>query len=165
MKKTVFRLLALLLVCLLLGTVLISCSSSSKTMMTLGKQEITVNIYELLLSRMKGTLKTSGYPTDDSAFWDQIISTQGETYDDYFCGIVEDEAKKMLVKLYLFEEVYGLKLPQSNYDEIDQLLADIVEFGFDGSEADFNSYLMRFGVNKRMLRENYVMEDKIERLM
>lgn len=165
MKKTILRLLCLLLACLLLVGVLTACGSSGKVLMTLGKQTMTVNMYELLLSRMKGTLEYNGYPTDEDTFWSQIISTQGATYDDYFCITIRDEAKRMLAKLYLFEEVYGLTLPQSRYDDIDQFLDDALELNFDGSKADFNSYLSAYGVNMDMLRENYVMEEKIDYLM
>lgn len=165
MKKTILRLLCTLLVCVLVIIPLFSCGSSAKTLMSLGEQEITLNMYELLLSRMKGKLAYNGYPTDDDTFWNQIISTQGATYDDYFCITIQDEAKKMLAELYLFEEVYGLTLPQKYYDEIDQFIADAIDYNFDGSETDFNAHLLNFGVNKEMLRENYVMEDKIDYLM
>ena len=79
MKKTAWRILCLALACLLMLGTLIGCSSSKKTLMTLGKQEISVHIYELLLSRMKGTLDYNGYPVSEDSFWNQIISSQGAT--------------------------------------------------------------------------------------
>lgn len=133
--------------------------------MKLGKQELSVNMYELMLSRMKGTLKYNGHPTESNDFWDTIISTQGAaTYNDYFCHLVQEEAKKMLVKLYLFDEVYGLTLPDSTYDTIDQYINDALEMLHDGSKTAFNQALSLYGVNIDMLRENYIMEDKIDLL-
>jgi hypothetical protein len=143
---------------------LVCCGSSGRTLMTLGDQSMTVNTYELLLSRMKGTLEYSGYPTDEDAFWDQIVSTKGATYDDFFCDSIQNEAKKILVQLYLFEQVYDLTLPQARYDAVDQLMSDILELSFDGSKSSMNSYLSSFGVNIDMLRENYITEEKIDHL-
>lgn len=158
------RLLCLLLCLLMLALPLASCASSGKVLMSLGEQEMTVHIYELLLSRMKGTLAYNDYPVDEDTFWEQIISTQGGTYDDYFCHTIQQEAKKMLAKLYLFHEVYDLTLPQKYYDEIDTFISDVIELDFDGSKADFNARLALYGVNVEMLRENYIMEDKLDYL-
>lgn len=164
MKKQLLRTLALLVCLAVLALSLVCCGSSSKVLMTLEDQTITVNTYELLLSRMKGTLEYSGYPADEDAFWDQIVSTKGATYDDFFCYSIQNEAKKMLVQLYLFEQVYDLTLPQSSYDTVDQVMNDILELSFDGSKSSMNSYLAAFGVNIDMLRENYVADAKIDHL-
>ena len=149
---------------LLLSISLIGCSAKGKTVMQIGKQKLTVNMYELMLSRMKGTLEYNGYPTDTESFWDTIISVQGGTYNDYFCHTVQEQAKRMLIKLYLFEEVYKLELPNSYYDTIDEYIGDALDLLHDGSKTQFNTALSAFGVNIDMLRENYIMEDKIDYL-
>lgn len=149
---------------LMLAFCLASCARSENVLMSIGDQAMTLNTYELLLSRMKGTLELSGYPTDEDSFWDQIISTKGETYDDYFCSSVLDEAKKMLVQLYLYEEVYGLTLPQKQLAAVDEFISDVLTLNFDGSTSDFNRYLSNFGVNLEILRENYMTEEKIDHL-
>ena len=161
MKKKTARWLSILICLAIVVLSLVSCASSQKTLMTLGDQTLTLNTYELLLSRMKGTLEYSGYPTDQDAFWEQIFSTQGATYDDFFCNSVQDAAKQMLVQQYLFEEVYSLTLPQARVDAVDQVMSDILELGFDGSRSSLNSYLSSFGINMDMLRENYIVEEKI----
>ena len=64
MKKILLRAAALMLVIMMLVAPLSSCSSGKK-MLTLkvdGKTySISVNIYELMLSAMKGTLAAYGY--------------------------------------------------------------------------------------------------------
>ena len=164
LKKYASRILAFILVLSMLLVGMIGCSSSGETLMKLGDQELSVNMYELLLSRMKGTLMYNGHPTDSADFWNTIISTQGSTYNDYFCLSIQDEAKKMLIKLYLFEEVYELTLPQSNYDAIDAYINDALEMIHDGSKTAFNEELSLYGINMDMLRENYIIEDKIDLL-
>jgi len=163
--KTRIRVCALLVaLVLLLSATLVGCSSKGKVLMQIGKQKLTVNTYELMLSRMKGTLQYNGYPTDTESFWNTIISVQGGTYNDYFCHTVQEQAKLMLVKLYLFEEVYKLELPDSYYDTIDEYMNDALDLLNDGSKSKFNATLAAFGVNMDMLRENYVMEDKVDYL-
>lgn len=169
MKKRlrINRWLSGLLVVIMLVVVLSAsgCSGSEKKLMTLGDQSLSVNDYELLLSRMKGTLEYNGYPVDEDLFWDEFIDAQGTTYNDFFCSSIQDEAKKMLIKLYLFEEVYGLTLPQKEADEVDQYIADIVSLDFDESTASFHRALSAYGVNAETLKENYIAEEKISALL
>jgi hypothetical protein len=165
LKNKRIRVCALLIaIVLLLSAALFGCSRKGEVVMQIGKQKLTVNTYELMLSRMKGTLKYNGHPTDTESFWNTIISVQGGTYNDYFCHTVQEEAKMMLIKLYLFEEVYKLELPNSYYDTIDEYIGDALELLNDGSKTKFNATLSEYGVNMDMLRENYIMEDKIDYL-
>ena len=156
------RLICCLIALALLLCTLVGCSSSGKTLMSIGKQSLCVNMYELLLSRMKGTLAYNDYPVDSEDFWNTIISEQGATHNDYFTLSIQEEAKMMLIKLYLFEEKYQLTLPDSYYEEIDQYMNDALTYLHNGSKTEFNSVLSEYGVNMKMLRENYVIEDKIE---
>lgn len=165
MKSTNTRVRAcaiLVVIILLLSAVLLGCSRKGEVLMQIGKQKLTVNTYELMLSRMKGTLQYNGYPTDTESFWNTIISVQGGTYNDYFCHTVQEEAKMMLIKLYLFEEVYKLELPDSYYETIDEYIGDALDLLNEGSKSQFNETLSKFGVNMDMLRDNYIMEDKID---
>lgn len=161
----VCRVTALLLISAVFMGAFSACTKKSKPLMTLGEQEISVNMYELLLSRMKGTLAYNDYPVEDERFWDSIISAQGATYNDYFCSSIQSEAKKMLCKLYLFEEVYHLTLPQESYDKVDQWMEDTVSLDFDGSYSAWNRVLSSYGINADMLRENYLMEEKVDHLL
>ena len=154
--------LTLLLLCAAL--LLSSCASGGKVLMSIGKTELTSNDYELLLSRMKGTLAYSGYEVENEEFWSYIWSSGGATYDDYFCAEILSAAKDMLVRLYLFEEVYGLTLPESSYDEVDVYMNDLLDNDFGGSKSAFNSAMSEYGINMEMLRENYIMEEKLEYL-
>ena len=167
-KKNVARMfrsgIALLLVLLLLVT-LAGCTGREKTLMTLGEQSLSVNDYELLLSRMKGTLEYNGYPVDEEPFWEEIMNAQGTTYNEFFCDSIQYEAKKLLIKLYLFDEVYKLSLSQKVLDEIDLYIGDIVSLDFNDSTAAFNRALAQYGVNVDMLRDNYIAEEKVNALL
>lgn len=159
------RALCLVLVLCMTLTMLLSCSSGKgKTLMRLGDTTLSVNLYELMLSRMKGTLAYNDYEVDSDEFWDYIWNAEGATYNDYFLESIREAAKTTLVKLYLFEEVYDLTLPQSKIDEVDVYMADLLENDFDGSKTAFNQAMAAYGINMDMLRENYIMEAKIDYL-
>jgi hypothetical protein len=71
----------------------------------------------------------------------------------------------MLLRLYLFEEVYDLTLPQSSIDEVDVYMADLLDNDFSSSKSAFNQEMAAYGINMDMLRENYLMEEKMEQLV
>jgi hypothetical protein len=162
MKKVWAKALAILL-CIAALVSVVGCSAKGKPCMELDGTEMTVNMYQLYLSRMKGTL-ASGYVYGESAlkdsFWDTIMSADGTTYNKHFSSMVLDNTKNYLAALHAFEEL-GLKLPKSYLDEIDQKLADFIEVDADGSKNTFNSILAKYGVNYKILREAYIIEAKI----
>ena len=65
MKKTI-KIIALTLAVIITVLTVASCSSYGENIMTLGDKGISVNAYQLLLSRMKGTLYTYGYDVEST---------------------------------------------------------------------------------------------------
>ena len=64
MKKTI-KIIALTLAVIITVISVASCSSYGDNVMTIADKGISVNAYQLLLSRMKGTLYTYGYDVDN----------------------------------------------------------------------------------------------------
>lgn len=160
MKTITIRRLVSVALCLalLMGAVaLTACSDKGTTLLELDGKTISVNQYQFLLSRVKGSLAYAGYSVDSSTFWDMVIDSQGNTYDEYFRNAALTDAKRYLAALAIFEEE-GLVLPQSYKDAIDE---DIEEYLRDaGSKSALNSQLSTYGVNVDMLRDLYEMEAK-----
>lgn len=162
--KSIKKFLAVTLALLILVTSLAACSSKGEALLTLDGEELSVNMFCLYLSRMKGNLASSysfgsAALTDD--FWDTIMDTSsGQTYNDYYTSMVLENAKSYLAALCLFEE-RGLELPDSYIDEIDAELDRLIEEEADGSKNTFNSMLATYGVNYKILREAYIIEAKI----
>ena len=159
MKKIFIVALAFVIVAMSLT----GCSSKGKTLMSLDGSEISVNMFQLFLSRQKGMLCSSyGYGTKALAdsFWDTVMDVSGTTYNDYYTELVLENTKTYLAALKLFDEK-GLKLPDSYVDEIDAELDRLVEQDGSGSKSKFNSVLAEFGVNYNILREAYIIEAKI----
>ena len=172
MKKLFVRITAMLIVVLMLVTPLSSCSGGKK-MLTLkvdGKTySISVNLYELMLSAMKGTLAAYGYtleghkPSQD-AYWDIMDTYDGktmETSDTYYRKAVLENCKSYLVSLYLFDE-YGLELSESVKKEIEDTMDELVKTDGEGSKTKLNSVLANYGVNYKMLKEYYTIKAKFK---
>ncbi len=165
--KTVKRIIALILACLMMITAFSGCASKGKPLITLGDNEISVNLFELYLSRMKGTLCTTAYfgnsATKDE-FWDTWLDLyDNTTYNTHYTGIVLDTVKSYLAALALFDE-RGLELPSSYIEEIDEQMEKLVNEQADGSKTAFNAIIGEYGVNYEMLREAYIIEAKIDYL-
>ncbi len=163
MKKRPLKALTALLAILMISLSLFGCSSKGKTLMELDGTEISVNTYQLFLSRMKGTLCSASYYGNDAryaSFWDTVMDKNGTTYNQHFTDQVLQSTKNYLAALYLFDKE-GLKLPDSYIEDIDSELEELMNNDADGSKNSFNAILSEFGVNYKMLREAYIMEAKI----
>lgn len=160
MKTTTLRRALAVLLCLtmLLGAVaMTACSRKGATLLELKGHTISVNQYQLLLSRVKASLYYAGYSVDSATFWDMVIDSEGNTYDQYFRNAALSDAKRYLAAAVIFDEE-GLVLPQSYKDAIDE---DIEEYIRDaGSKSALNSTLSAYGVNIDMLRDLYELEAK-----
>ena len=160
MKTTIVRRALAVLLCLtmLLGAVaMTACSRKGATLLELKGHTISVNQYQLLLSRVKASLYYAGYSVDSATFWDMVIDSEGNTYDQYFRNAALSDAKRYLAAAVIFDEE-GLVLPQSYKDAIDE---DIEEYIRDaGSKSALNSTLSAYGVNIDMLRDLYELEAK-----
>ncbi len=157
--KRKLKILSLFICVLLCVSALASCSTD--TLMSYEDKTLSLNVYEFLLSRMKGTLAYYGYDVTSSAFWNMVNDMDGTTYDDYFCQTIKEQAMNYIVADKLFDEE-GLALSESDLEQIDSLMEAYVKKA--GSKSALNAELKKFGVNYDMLREIYVLEAKIELL-
>ena len=160
MKTTASRRILSVILCLalLMGAVaMTACSKRGTTLLELNGYTISTNQYQLLLSRVKASLYYAGYSVDSSTFWDMVIDSEGNTYDQYFRNAALNDAKRYLAAAVIFDEE-GLVLPQSYKDAIDE---DINEYIRDaGSKSALNNALSAYGVNVDMLRDLYELEAK-----
>lgn len=167
MKAIMKKILILTLACILMLTSIVGCSSSGKTMIELEDSEISVNLFMLLLSRMKGKLASAysfGSKALHDSFWDTVMdASTGKTYNDYYTDMVLENAKTYIAALYLFDDL-GLKLPDSYVDGIDEELDSLIQNDAEGSKSTFNSLLSSYGANYTVLRDAMIMEAKISYL-
>lgn len=164
MKALLKKILVITLSCMLVLTCVTGCSSRGKKLMELDGTDITVNMYMLLLSRMKGNLASAyafGAKALKDSFWDTVIdASTGQTYDDYYTDAVLENAKTYLAALHLFDEL-DLKLPDETLDEIDEEMQRLVDTDGEGSKNTLNAILAEYGANYTVLREAYIIEAKI----
>ncbi len=155
-KKTIIKAVSLILAVLMLIIPLASCAG--KPILKLEDKKISVNLYQFLLSRMKGALEDMGYKTSNPDFWNTIVSANGTTYGDYIKTQVLKQAYSYIVTDYLFDKE-GLSLPQEDIDNINTLMDKLVERA--GSKMNLNAELSEFGVDYKLLKEIYTIEAKM----
>ncbi|MBO5511824.1 MAG: hypothetical protein J6B24_08840 [Clostridia bacterium] len=162
MKTTTLRRLLSVVLCLALvmgAVAMTACANKGKTLLELNGHTISSNQYQLLLSRVRGSLAYAGYSVDSPTFWEMVIDSEGNTYDEYFRNAALADAKRYLAAAVIFDEE-GLVLPQSYKEAIDE---DIDEYIRDaGSKSALNSQLSAYGVNVDMLRDLYLLEAKYD---
>lgn len=156
-NKILARFLALILACAALFAFSSCGKKAQEVAFELGNQKITVNMYRLWLSRVKGVYSGAG---DD--IWDEV-NDDGRTYNEVFTGFVTDNAKTFVSAMHLFDEL-GLELPKSEMNEIDKTMKTLLDERGDGSKSTLNSYLAAYGVNYDILREVYIIEAKLDYL-
>lgn len=165
MKRLSAKIIAVVL-CLVMAVCAVSCSGRGKPCMELDGTKMSVNMYQLFLSRMKGTL-ASGYAFGEAAledgFYDTVMNAGGMTYNQYYSSQVLNNMKNYLAAVHVFDEL-GLELPKSYIEQIDNEIKDLIDNDADGSKTTFNSLLAKYGVNHKMLREAYIIEAKISYL-
>lgn len=146
---------------------LTSCGGSGKTLMKLDKSKISINLFELELTRTKGMLCSTDYFGDSArsiSFWETFIDIYDKkTYNTHYTELVLEKVKNNLAALAVYEEM-GLTLPQSYIDEIDAKLEEMMLNDADGNKTAFNAILANYGANYDILRESYIIEAKIAHL-
>ncbi len=159
MKKKLIAVLAALLACVLLS----GCASHGETLIKAGKEEISVNVFQLYLSRMKGALAEAGHAVGDADYWNTYISTDHTTTADFYTAQVLEGLKHIAAAMIMYEE-YGLTLPDEAVDEIDAWIDELIEADGEGSKATLNSILSSYGANVTVLRDAALLEAKLSQL-
>lgn len=176
MKKTFLRTASLCLACLLILLCAVSCAGSGgKTLLSLKKDGVSVkfsvNLYQLMLTRMKGDLtiygtQYNGVNAANDAYWsyqDKFNGTDLQTIDEYYCDLILNNCYTYLTTLYLFEKE-GLSLSATDEEEIEDRLEELIQTDGDGSKTKLNAVLSAYGVNYDILKEAYTLEKKLDAL-
>lgn len=151
--------LLLLSLCILLS----GCAAHGKTMMKAGKAEISVNVFALYLSRMKGDLGRAGLSVTDESFWASYVSADNTTYAQYYTNQVLEGLRRIAAALILYEEE-GLSLSKEEKENIDAYIEQIIKDSGDGSKTKVNSLLSAYGANLTTLRDAAEIEAKVAQL-
>jgi len=173
MKQFFLRSVALIVTVILCLTALPACSDLGEDLMVLEKDGISVSVsvnqYELLLSRAKGQLcaaqvTQNGATAATEAFWDykdKFDGTTFETYGEFYERSVLNTCKMHLVAKYIFERD-GLSLSAEQEAQLDSMMQELVRVDGGGSETKLNAVLAEYGVNYDILRDFYATEMKVQ---
>ena len=161
------RMLAVVLALILTLLLCTACASKGKTLLTLNKDgtrvTFSVNAYELMLSRMKGMLTQAGYAADEESFWsilDKHNGTDMQTLSEYYGDLILENCMTFTAVLWYFEK-NDLSLTDAQIQTVDDRLQSLLDEYADGSKTKLNAILSEFGVNYQMLRDVYLLEEKV----
>ncbi len=163
------KLVAFALCLVMLIASLASCARLGTPVMSIGSTEITGNMLQFWLSRYKAQMlyqyssSIKGEYVSYDAFFDSKVEGMDKTYDQLFTGYVKDNAKTYLGALHLYDEL-GLSLPDAATARVDANLKDLIENYAEGSRQEFNTILAPYGANYDILREIYLIEEKVAQL-
>ena len=159
MRRGLLRATALIVLLLLCLT---ACSSGT-VVMEYGKTTVTANMYQYWASAYKGVFSYSYADyVDNDSFWGMELPGGG-TVLAYLDSLVLDNVKRTMVCSELYDKM-GYRLADSVYEEIDGRLDRLEEDYAGGNRNSFNEILATYGVNRKILREIYVMEAKVDGL-
>jgi hypothetical protein len=168
-SKTAVRLVSCLLCAFIMVPMLAACAGLGTPVMSLGSTEITANMLQFWLSRYKATMihqygaAIKNEYVNLDAFLDSKVDGTDKTYDQLFTENVKNIATTYLASLHLYDEL-GLSLPDETVDKVDARIEELIEQFAEGSRQEFNTVLAAYGVNYNILREIYLMEEKIAQL-
>lgn len=159
--KNIKRIACLVLAMVLCVGGLSSCAEAVKDpVMECEGQKISLEMYEFMLSRMKGSLARDGIDTSStSAFWDEMHGDTGLTNEQYYNKAVIDTCKNYLAALVIFEEE-GMTLPQTTIDAIEEEIGFYIEYDGKGEEEKLDLILQKYGTTTEGLRKIYEIEAK-----
>ncbi len=160
MKRKICMVLTLLLALLMLFG---GCASHGQTLIKAGSEEISLNVFQLYLSRMKGSLHAAGHDVGNPSYWASYISTDNTTTADYYTKQVFDGLRHIAAAMIIYEEL-GLELPDKTIDEIDAWIEELIEKDGAGSEAELNAILGNYGANVTVFRDACILEAKLAQL-
>ncbi len=162
----IIKALCLILTLLLLSSLLIACSDKVKDPILLhGEVGISLEIYEFMLSRMKGALARNQYDVGaTSDFWTEEREVDGLTNEEHYNKAVLENCKKYLAALAMFEEE-GMALSDAELEAIDEEISFYVDYDGKGSEEKLDLILSKYCTDTEGLRKIYELEAKYNAVM
>ena len=159
-----FRAFVCLALALVICVAALGFSSCAQTVadpvMQHGDNAISLELYNFLLSRMKGTLARQGHDVSAiSEFWGEMHGDSGLTNEQYYNKAVVETCKKYLAALAIFDE-QGMTLSETTLAAIEEEISFYIAYDGDGDEAKFDAILAKYGTNTAGLRQMYEIEAK-----
>lgn len=159
----------LVLAVVMLGAMLCACTPESEKeevadpILSYGDYEISLGLYQLMLSRMKGTLARNRYDiTVTSDFWTKPHPLgEGMTNEEYYNKTILENCRNYLAAMVIFDEE-ELSLSDDVIASIEEEIEFYIDYDAEGSVANFDKKLGDYGTNSDELRQIYLIEAKYQ---
>ncbi len=160
--KITCAILCLVMIC----TVFSACANYVKSpVLEYEGQGIALEMYEFLLSRMKGTLARNKYDvTPLSDFWSEKHPGSDKTNEEYYNDAILDNCRNYLAALVIFDEE-DLRLTSSDLAAMEEEIAFYIDYDCKGDEKKFDALLSKYGTDTEGLRKIYEIEAKYKTVL
>ncbi len=161
-KKTVIAISLGVLLAILVTLIitLTMCGEKGPVAMEYEKVKITEEMYVYWLSHYKAVFMDNFKGvTDTDEFWSGKLE-DGMTAEEYFTKIAEENIKKNIAAVWLFDYMklrFTSEMKKSVKDGIEDLKMNLAE----GDDEKFEALLAEFGITEDTLYDVYVMDTKI----
>ena len=121
-----------------------ACANQVKTpVLEYEGQGISLEMYEFLLSRMKGTLARNKYDvTPLSEFWSEKHPGSEKTNEEYYNDAILENCRNYLAALIIFEEE-ELRLTSSDIAAMEEEIAFYIDYDCKGDKKKFDAILSK----------------------
>lgn len=155
MKKLIPAASALLLA----ATLLASCGNTGAPVLTYGDSVITENQFTYYLATYKASFISSYADVEDTAEFYAHVLPNGQTGEEYLFSETVSNVSLSLICGELFDQMQ-LTLDPAVTETVDAYVQSFIDDYVGGDKRVLNSELATLGLNVKMLREIYLLEEK-----
>ena len=155
------RTAALILTIVISLPLLVSCADRGDVVVKVGNVTVDEAMYSFFMSSYKRSFLNayaSAGASDTEAFW-STVREDGMTMEEYFNGIALENVKKYAAAAWMFDYMdrqFTSNMKKRVNDNIDDIIAN----EFDGDKNAFKEHLDELGINRNVLYDVYVLDEK-----
>ncbi len=153
------RISRILSVGLFSAMLLTSCQAKSEAVLTYGDTVINENYFTYYLATYKSSFLSSYADVEDTNEFYELKLPNGQTGEEYLFDQTVHNVSMSLICAELFDKE-GLALSDSVTKTIDSYIDSLIKDYSGGDKRSLNSTLSEYGINVKMLREIYLLEEK-----
>jgi len=168
-RNIVIKILSVLLILSVFANISSCTNKADSAVLKYTKNEgktytyMSKNLFSLWMSIQKSIY--SYLAADDSA-WDKSYTTAEKSISlsDLVKNEAVDSAKSLIVGVYLFDNVYHLKLTNDQKDAVSKQVSDLVKQHNFKTKSEFDEFLSTFGADEATLKEYFTFVSKYDLL-
>ena len=161
MNRKLLSAAALALILALTLPALVSCADRGDVVVSVGNVEVDEAMYTFFMSSYKRSFLTAyegSGAADTESFW-STVRDDGMTMEEYFNAVALENVKKYAAAAWMFDYM-DRQFTNDMKKRVNNNIDDIIINEFDGDEDAFNDHLRSLGIDRDVLYDVYVLDEK-----